>query len=66
MDAVNLKLNESKTEFIYLGSRQQLSKCSENTIRVINEQQIGAQLSDTLTHNSILGNTSIPNVKQQS
>ena len=36
-DAVRLKLNESKTEFIYFGSRQQLSKCSENTIRVINE-----------------------------
>ena len=37
MDAVRLKLNESKTELIYFGSRQQLSKCSENTIRVISE-----------------------------
>ena len=37
MDAVRLKLNKSKTEFIYFGSGQQLSKCSENTIRVINE-----------------------------
>ena len=37
MDAVRLKLNESKTEFIYFGSGQQLSKCSENTIKVINE-----------------------------
>ena len=26
MDAVHLKLNESKTEFIYFGSRQQLKK----------------------------------------
>ena len=37
MDAVRLKLNESKTKFIYFGSEQQLLKCSENTIRVINE-----------------------------
>ena len=37
MDAVRLKLNESKTEFIYIGSGQQLSKCSESTIRVVNE-----------------------------
>ena len=31
MDAVTLKLNESKTKFIYFGSEQQLSKCCENT-----------------------------------
>ena len=37
MHAVRLKLNESKTEFIYFCSKQQLSKCSKNTIRVINE-----------------------------
>ena len=37
MDAVRLKLKKSKTEFIYFGSGQQLSKCSENTIRVTNE-----------------------------
>ena len=37
MDAVILKLNESKTEFIYFGSRQQLSKCSRNTTKVINK-----------------------------
>ena len=37
MDAVRLKLNKSKTEFIYFGSGQQLLKCSENTIKVINE-----------------------------
>ena len=37
MDTVRLKLNKSKTEFIYFGSGQQLSKCRENTIRVINE-----------------------------
>ena len=29
IDAVSLKLNESMTEFIYFGSRQQLSKYSE-------------------------------------
>ena len=37
MDAVRLKLNESKTEFIYFGSEHQLTKCSENTIKVIKE-----------------------------
>ena len=37
MDAVRLRLNESKTEFIYFGSRQQLKKCNENTIKVIEE-----------------------------
>ena len=31
------KLNESKTEIIYFGSGQQLTKCSENTIKVIEE-----------------------------
>ena len=31
MNAVRLKLNKSKTEFIYFGSGQQLSKYSENT-----------------------------------
>ena len=34
MDAVCLKLNESKTEFIYFGSRQQLTKCHHNTINI--------------------------------
>ena len=35
MDAVRLKLNESKTKFIYFGSGQQFTKSSENIIRVI-------------------------------
>ena len=47
VDAVRLKLKESKTEFIYFGNGQQLSKCSENTIKVVNET-IDAELSDTL------------------
>ena len=37
MDAVRLRLNESKTEFIYFSSGQQLKKCNENTIKVIEE-----------------------------
>ena len=37
MDAVRLRLNESKTEFIYFGSGQQLKKFNKNTIRVIEE-----------------------------
>ena len=34
MDAVHLKLNESKTEFIYFGNRQQLTKCHHNAINI--------------------------------
>ena len=37
MDAVRLRLNESKTEFMYFGSGKQLKKCNENTIKVIEE-----------------------------
>ena len=37
MDAVCLKLNESKTEFIYFGSQQLLQKCNAENIKVINE-----------------------------
>ena len=33
MDAVRLKLSESKTEFIYFGSRQQLKKCTFDKIK---------------------------------
>ena len=32
MEAVNLKLNEAKTEFIYFGSRHQLNKTTHTTI----------------------------------
>ena len=38
VDAVRLKMNESKTEFIHFGSRQQLSKCQEKTIKVVQEE----------------------------
>ena len=34
MDAVLLKLNKLKTGFIYFGSRQQLTKCHQNTINI--------------------------------
>ena len=37
MDAVCLKLNESKTEFIYLISRQQSTKCHPNTVNIKGE-----------------------------
>ena len=37
MDVVRLRLNKSKTEFIYFGSGQQLKECNENTIKVIKE-----------------------------
>ena len=37
MDDVCLKLNESKTEFIYFGSQQLLQKCNTENIMVINE-----------------------------
>ena len=37
MDAVRLILTKSKTEFIYFDSGQQLKKCNENTIKVIEE-----------------------------
>ena len=37
MDAVRLKLNESKMEFIYFGSRQQLQKCTIDKININNK-----------------------------
>ena len=37
MDAGCLKLNESKTEFIRFGSRQQLTKCQHNAININRE-----------------------------
>ena len=38
MDAIRLKLNESKTESIYFGSRQQLAKFQEKTIKVVQDE----------------------------
>ena len=57
MDAVRLRLNKSKTEFIYFGSRQWLKKCNENTIKVIKEtinrcstiRYLGAYLNSQLS-----------------
>ena len=37
MDAVRLKMNESKTEFMLLGSRQHLKKCTTNSLKVLGE-----------------------------
>ena len=37
MDAVRLKMNESKTEFMLLGSRQYLKKCTTNSLKVLGE-----------------------------
>ena len=37
MDVAHLKLHESKTEFIYFGSRQQLRKCQHKTININGE-----------------------------
>ena len=37
MDAVRLKLNESKMELIYFGIRQQLQKCTFDKININNE-----------------------------
>ena len=47
MDGVRLKLNESKTEFIYFGSRQQLKKCTFDKININNET---IQRSDTVKY----------------
>ena len=37
MNAVRLKMNESKTEFMLLGSRQHLKKCTTNSLNVLGE-----------------------------
>ena len=37
MDAVKLKLNETKTEFIYFGGRHQLAKTHRDTININGE-----------------------------
>ena len=37
MDAVKLKLNETKTDFIYFGGKQQLAKTRRNTININGE-----------------------------
>ena len=47
MDVVRNKLSESKTEFIYFGSRQQLKKCTFNKISINGET---IQRSDTIKY----------------
>ena len=57
MDQVQLKMNESKTEFIYFGGSRQLEKCITNTIYVNGEdikwynvtRYPGAYLDSTLS-----------------
>ena len=57
MDAVKHKLNESKTEFIYFGGRQQLSKTHKDTININEEiikhtntiKYLGGHLDSSLT-----------------
>ena len=57
MDAVKLKLNESKTEFIYFGGRQQLAKTHRDTIYMNGEiikctnkiKYLGGHLDSLLT-----------------
>ena len=57
MDAVRLKMNESKTEFMLLGSRQHLKKCTTNSLKVFGEntrkseviRYLGGYLDSTLT-----------------
>ena len=69
MDAVRLRLNESKTEFIYFGSGHQLKKCYENTIKVIEEtinrystvRYLGAHLDSQLNFKEHIK----PNANQQ-
>ena len=57
MDAVRLKMNESKTEFLLFGSRQHLKKCTTNSLKVLGEniekseviRYLGRYLDSTLT-----------------
>ena len=57
MDAVKLKLNETKTEFIYFGGKQQLAKTRKNTININGEtiqctnkiKYLGGHLDSSLT-----------------
>ena len=57
MDAIKLKLNETKTEFIYFGERQQLAKAQKETININGEiiqgtnkiKYLGGHLDSSLT-----------------
>ena len=47
MNEVRLKLNESKTDFIYFGSKHELKKCTFDKININNET---IQRSDTVKY----------------
>ena len=74
MDAVCLKMNESKTEFIYFGSKQMLKKCNISTVN-INEEQIvrsdkvkylGSLLDSTLSfHQHVIAKCQAANINLQ-
>ena len=57
MDAVRLKMNESKTQFMLLGNREHLKKCTTNSLKVLGEnikkseviRYLGRYLDSTLT-----------------
>ena len=57
MDSVRLKMNDSKTEFIYFGGNRQLRKCRSDSINVNGEniertnitRYLGAHLDSTLS-----------------
>ena len=59
MDAAHLKLNETKTEFIYFGSRQPLRKCQHKEININGEtinrstkvKYLGGHLDEKLKFN---------------
>ena len=58
MDTVHLKMNPSKTEFIYFGGRQQLRKCETNSLDVAGDlilrshtiRYLGAYLDENLNY----------------
>ena len=58
MDTVRLKMNPSKTEFIYFGSKQQLEKCFNNNLDVAGDliirshtiRYLGAHLDENLNY----------------
>ena len=58
MDTVRLKMNPSKTEFIYFGGRQQLRKCETNSLDVAGDlilrshtiRYLGAYLDENLNY----------------
>ena len=57
MDAVRLKMNEPKTEFMLLGSRPHLKRCTTNSLKVLEEniekskviRYLGGYFDSTLT-----------------